>query len=263
MTLHNIKNVSISILMFAGMILLWSFAARENRQMVCTGYEINIQSGSKDYFINKLQVEQIINKHFDTIQGQHINQEMLQRLHYVIENIDYADHARVYRTIDGKIGIDIHLREPLIRVINQNNESFYIDKNGYMFPLSGQHTARMMLVTGNIPTSFSSGINIRSQHADQDYTNSAILSDVFTLSSYIYNNAFLSAFIDHIYVLPDNKIELIPKNGAHVIEFGYADNIENKFRKMELFYLYGLPGKGWHYYNRINLEYRNQIICSK
>lgn len=263
MKLHNIKNASISILMFAGMILLWSFAARENSQMTCIGYEINIYSSSNDYFINKQQVAQIIIDHFDTLQGQQINPETLQRLHYLIENIDYTDHAIVYRTINGKIGIDIHLREPLIRVINHNNESFYIDQNGYMFPLSEQHTARVMFATGSIETDFINKRSIHANYSEYGYSYCGVLSDVYVLASYIDKEPFLRAFIDHIYVLPDNKIELIPKNGFHVIEFGYADNIEAKFRKMELFYLHGLSIKGWHYYNRINLEYRNQIICSK
>lgn len=263
MILHNIKNVSIAILIVAGMIFLWSFAARKNGQMVCIGYEINIYSGSNNYFINKQQVEQLIIDHFDSLQGQQLSPDALQRLHYIAENIDYVDHAIVYRTINGRIGIDIHLREPLIRVINSNNESFYIDKNGYMFPLSDQHTARVMIATGNIATDFFSERSIHSDYSEYGYSSCGVLSEVYALARYINEKPFFRAFIDHIYVLPDNKIELIPKNGFHVIEFGYAEKFEAKLKKLELFYLYGLPGQGWHTYNRINLEYRNQIICSK
>lgn len=263
MTRQYIKNATISFLVISGMILLWGFASRENMQIVCTGYDISIYSSSNNYFTNAEEVEQIIIKHFDTLRGQHISHEMLKNLHRVVEKIPYTDHARVYRSINGRIGIDIYLREPLIRVINRGNESFYIDVKGYMFPLSEQHTARAMLATGHIDTYFRNGKKVFPGYLDDDIACPGELSYVFEVATYIHNNTFWNAFIDHIYVLPDNKLELIPRNGAHVIEFGFAENNEGKFRKLKLFYLHGITRKGWNFYSRINLEYKNQVICSK
>lgn len=261
--MHHIKNAVISTLAISGLILLWSFAARENKQLVCNGHYINIHSTGANYFINKHEVEYLIFSNFDTLQGQYIDQEKLHKLHKLVQSMDYTDHATVYRTMNGTIGIDIRLREPLFRVINRSNESFYIDLNGYMFPLSDEHTARVLLATGSIDRPFTSAKNINTEHPDYESSTTCELAAVYELAAYIHKHPFWKAFIDHIYVLPDGKLELIPKTGAHVIEFGYAEKIDYKFRKLKLFYLNGLPGKGWHVYNRINLEYKNQIVCSK
>jgi cell division protein FtsQ len=50
---------------------------------------------------------------------------------------------------------------------------------------------------------------------------------------------------------------------VHTVEFGKARDMAEKFEKLRLFYINSLPAKGWHHYNRINLEYHNQVICSK
>lgn len=266
MRFKKFKNTVIGILLTSGLLLLWGFAAKESRLHMCIGHNITINSRSANYFINNKTVERIITEQFDTLKGRMINRQTLIELHTLLEKNAFVDNVAVYRTMNNKIGINICLRDPIIRVINNNNESFYIDENGYMFPLSEHYTARVMLATGNIPAGPTKGrIAMRSQAAASEGINNSIdtMTDLFALASYIHSNLFWRAFIDHIYVHSDGKFELIPKNGAHAIEFGRAEDISKKFRKLELFYLKVLPEMSWHYYRRINLEFRNQIICSK
>ena len=47
------------------------------------------------------------------------------------------------------------------------------------------------------------------------------------------------------------------------IYFGNTDNMEIKFKKLELFYKNILPTKGWNYYESVNLKFKNQIVCKK
>lgn len=240
------------------LIFLAGFAADRSLVMPCTDPHVSMVSRSGNYFINTDSVEQMLTRHLKAIDGAIINPDRLRRIHAIVNNIPYVEHATVFRANTGMLGVDIVLRDPIIRVINRNNESFYIDQNGYLFPLSETHTARVMLATGHINVSYAPDVNI----GDHDHEEHPLYS-LYQLAAYINGDQFWKAFIDHIYVMPDGKFELIPKNGAHIIEFGSARQIEDKFSKLIQFYLHGLPEKGWHYYKRINLEYRNQIICSK
>lgn len=246
------------VIIAAGLIFLAGFAADRSLVMPCTDPQISIVSRSGNYFIKTHTVEQMLARHLREADGELINPDRLRRVHAVVNNIPYVEHANVFRANTGKLGVEVVLRDPIIRVINRNNESYYIDQNGYLFPLSETHTARVMLATGYITTAYTPGVNI----ADH-YPEMHALYNLYELASYINGDDFWKAFIDHIYVLPDGKFELTPKNGAHIIEFGNARQVEDKFSKLMQFYLYGLTQKGWHYYRRINLEYRNQIICSK
>ena len=44
---------------------------------------------------------------------------------------------------------------------------------------------------------------------------------------------------------------------------GKLDNFENKLARLKEFYKKGLNQVGWNKYSRINLEFSNQIICTK
>lgn len=261
-----IKKVAYTLLYvisLVGIIFLAGFAADRSRNIPCSGPFVSIESHSGNYFINAEKVHSIITERFDTLEGRPISREKLQSIHTLANNIPSVEKANVFRAGTGKLGIEITLRDPVIRVINRSNESYYIDRNGYLFPLSDAHTARVMVATGNISTSYAPGRNatcIGKDDAEEDMRN---LSDLFRLASFIHNDSFWRAFIDHIHLLPNGKFELIPKNGAHTIEFGKAYQLDEKFSKLRLFYLNSLPQTGWHYYSRINLEYRNQIICSR
>jgi cell division protein FtsQ len=44
---------------------------------------------------------------------------------------------------------------------------------------------------------------------------------------------------------------------------GGADNLEDKFERLFVFYRMGLNKTGWARYNIINIKFKNQVVCSK
>lgn len=256
----HIAGVSL-VLVALGMLL--SFSVSNNMQTVCTHFEIKVRSQSGNYFMHAGDFRTLIVKDLDTIEGRHISPEKLQTVHTLIHSMPFVKHANIYRTINNELRADIRLRDPLMRVINRHNQSYYVDTQGYMFPLSGTHTARVMIVSGHVGAVYEAGKNIRNLDEDKDQKHRDTMNDLFLLASYIHHDPFWRALIDHIAILENGKFEMIPKNGVHIIEFGYADNIVDKFNKLRFFYVNGLPEIGWHYYNRINLEFNQQVICSK
>jgi cell division protein FtsQ len=87
--------------------------------------------------------------------------------------------------------------------------------------------------------------------------------DVYTLARFISGDSFWKAQIEQIYVNNQFEIELIPRVGSHIIEIGTAENIEEKFENLKLLYLEGFNKIGWNQYERINLKYKNQVVCTK
>ncbi len=259
----KIKNIILSFLTLLGMLAVFSFAVGYKAELSGHSADIRLESRSGNIFITPSCIEEKIRENTAIYEDGAITREVLEQLHHIVESIAFVEHVKTYRTITGKLGVEVTLRNPVMRVVNNKDESFYIDEHGYMFPLSDLHTARVMIATGDIPTMFSAGANIMHAHSENEDSDAKKLAGLFETASFIHGDVFWKAFIDHIYVLPNGKIELIPKNGYHTIEFGKPEHIGEKFRKLRVFYVYGLSGKGWHYYNRINLEYNNQIICSK
>lgn len=261
--IKKIIYVLLSLALLTGLMLLLGFTANSYMQTPVHHMEIQVSSRSGNHFIGPEHIRSLVIEHFDTLEGRHLQPELLRNLHGIIHNIAQVDHARVYRTINGELKVDITLRDPMIRIINQNNQSFYLDTQGNMFPLATGHTARVMLATGRIAAAYSPGGDIFLTEAEDGDQGHKVLHGLFKLARYIHEDVFWNAFIDHIMVLPNGKFELIPKNGVHIIQFGDATDVEAKFDKLRAFYVNGLSKLGWYYYNRINVEFNQQIICSK
>ncbi len=261
MMLRKTLHIILYLLVVAGLVALFGFAARYHQFKKCSKADITITSLSGNYFIHHDDLKYTINEHLDSLEGTIMTAERLMNVHRLISSNPFVANANVFRTVQGRVGIEITLRDPVVRVVNSNNQSFYIDSEGYMFPLSERHTARVMIATGQIAVPFVAGAHVTDTIAGghQD----AHLSGLFQLVSFIHSESFWRAFIDHVYVTADGKYELTPRNAVHIIQFGKAERIAQKFRKLKMFYTGNLAQKGWYYYKTINLEFNNQVICSK
>jgi len=59
------------------------------------------------------------------------------------------EQAEVYVTVDGQLRAELTQKQPWARVVD-STRAYYIDRRGMTMPLSGLHTARVPLVTGEI-----------------------------------------------------------------------------------------------------------------
>jgi cell division protein FtsQ len=81
------------------------------------------------------------------------------------------------------------------------------------------------------------------------------------LISFIYRDEFWRAQIVGMDIPKKSDIRLHQQVGKQVIEFGDAKDIQDKFKKINLFYEEILPKKGWNTYSRVNVKYKGQIVC--
>ena len=255
----KITHIVLLILLPAALFFMLGFAANSNLQKPCKKLTIHVGSHNGNHFLYPADVREIIIDRLDTLEGRIMSPDLLHETDQIVQGIPHVDRANTYRTINNELKIDITLRDPLLRVINSRNQSYYIDRNGYMFPLSENYTARVLIATGRIRTEYSPGKNI----AEPDEETEESLQKLYGLAKYIDQDHFWKAFIDHIYVRANGKFELTPKNGVHIIEFGDSSNMDKKFSNLKKFYLNTLPQIGWHHYNKVNVEFNDQIICSK
>jgi cell division protein FtsQ len=58
-------------------------------------------------------------------------------------------------------------------------------------------------------------------------------------------------------------VTLVPRVGDQTIYMGSLEKYEKKLRRMRIFYEKALVKVGWNKYSRFNLEYDNQVVCTK
>jgi cell division protein FtsQ len=71
------------------------------------------------------------------------------------------------------------------------------------------------------------------------------------------------AQISQIDITPVKEFEMIPTIGNHIIEFGDGSNYEAKFKRLFIFYKQVLAKTGMEKYERIKVQYNNEIIGVK
>jgi cell division protein FtsQ len=87
------------------------------------------------------------------------------------------------------------------------------------------------------------------------------LFGIYRLAKYLNSSEFWRAQIEQVYI--GKEVELVPLAGSHIIVLGNFQDIDEKMNKLFVFYQQGLNKVGWNVYETINLNYKNQIVCSK
>jgi cell division protein FtsQ len=262
--IQKIAKKVLYIILPLGMLVLLGFVVETNQSMPCRSFQVRIDSPFGNAFVDSGSVVNQVYAVMDPLDGKVLKSISLNRIEELVNKMYYVEKSRVFRTIDGHVVANIQQRTPIARVINSMNETYYIDNQGKLMKPSQSYTARVVVVTGFIHTRYSPNINILDLEQDNDLSASEkVLVDLNKLIRFIQNDDFLNAWIDQIYVNRQSEFELVPRNGAHTIVFGDAENMEMKFNKLMKFYKYGLTHVGWGNYKRINLKYKNQVVCSK
>jgi len=250
--LKKILTISLwSLLGLAGIALLVA-ALNKKHETVCTGIDIEIGGVNNNFFINKQDIIVLLqNSTGEMIKGRRISDFNLDTMEMEIKKDVWINKAELYFDKNGVLKVSITEKDPVARIFCIDGSSYYIDNNKNMLPLSDRHAARLPVFT-NFPTPLKV-LSVK---------DSALLEDVKTLSLFIQKDAFLMAIIDQVNINNDRKFELIPKIGEQVITFGDVSGMEAKFEKLKLFYKKVIPVYGWSRYNRINLEYKGQVVAT-
>ena len=186
-----------------------------------------------------------------------INDSSIIDLNFLEEKIKsnkFIKDIEIYNNLNNVVNININQFKPYARLINNIGDDYYIDINGEIFPVSNKYSERVLLIF------FKNYKNIDNEKNINFFQNG---NEIFKLINYINRNDFYKKQISQINVLKDGEIIMIPQITKQKIYFGNTDNMEIKFKKLELFYKNILPTKGWNYYESVNLKFKNQIVCNK
>lgn len=257
----KIKSLLIIIISVVITIVIFSFVTTQKHKIICSELNITILDSAKNYFIDKNEVLELIYNDFGNVVGYNLDSINLALIEERLKLNPYIKEVEVYKTIHGKINIEINQRNPILRVINSQGESFYIGKEGVIMPVSENYTSLEVVASGNIQTSFDFK-DKKNLPIIENMENNKIILELYTLANFINEDSFYIALFDQIYVTENQQIELVPKIGNHIVEFGNIDNYEKKLRNLKTFYKDGMKKMGWNKYSKISLKYDNQIVCT-
>jgi len=165
----------------------------------------------------------------------------LNKLETALKTNPMIKTAQVYLTVDGKVRADVVQRTPIARVAT--NTSYYIDEEGLLMPLSSNYTARVPLVTG--------------------FINKDKLGNVYKMASKVYNDQFLKTHVVEIYQHQNGHIVLKTRVIDFEILIGQLENLDKKISNLKAFYQKARKDKTLNKYSKVNLQFENQVVCTK
>jgi cell division protein FtsQ len=261
--MKKILDIIFWMVLTGGLLVLLGFALADYRNVKCNEVEIHLLDSCQAGFIDEQGIRQIIISHFGVLQGQLLDSINTDTLESILRHNAYLSTAEVVKSIHGVIRIKAQREEPLVRVVNQTGEGFYLSRRGSMLPLSNDYVPRMLVASGAISESYHTGASYAQYTVDNPFAAPLTpLESLHYLCSQLASHPVLSKLIVQIYFDPDGEIELVPADGLHVILIGDVNDLPRKFRKLLAFYRVAqeeMPDG----YSVVNLKYSNQVFCKK
>jgi len=236
-------------------IVLIAAAVERKKEMTVAATVVEVaplEGGS--YLIDSADIIKIINRSFgmslDEQAAGLIDEDRVER---VLEEDPFVKNAEVVLTANSKLKIFVEQREPILRVVDNMGVQYYLDNEGFRFPLSKHFAARTLVATGNI-TPHTPEFLKKKRHK---------MKDLFELTQFLLADELWRAMFEQVYVNAKGEYVLIPNVGDQVILLGECENIEDKFRRLKVFYKEGMSYEGWQKYKSIDLRFKGQVVCER
>ena len=216
----------------------------ENR--VCEGVSIEIFDDSiptPKGFVTEAYIRSVLTRNKISPEGMKLRDIDLGKVEQLMLEESHIERATCFFNTAGMLCIKVVPQYPILHVISQKGEDYYLAANGLTMPAEG-FNVDLCVATGNVTKEFAS------EH-------------LVELARFIHDDLFWKEQIEQIHVVSPEQIELYPRVGQHVIDLGSVENFREKFQRLRLFYREGLERVGWNKYQTISLAYDNQVVCTK
>ena len=209
----------------------------------CTEVKTEIEQNIVDGFLTADEIGKMLRREKVWPLSKPMHDISARKIEETLLKSPFVEKAEVYKTQSGEVCIQVRQRVPVVKVMADNGECYYIDSHASVMP-ENRFVNDLIIATGHISRKYA-----------QTYLS--------RVANCIMQDKFWQNQIVQINVLPDLTMEFVPRVGDHIIFIGAPVGVAKKLERMRKFYLYGLNKAGWNKYSYINVEFDNQIICKK
>jgi len=260
--MKKVLNTIIWTGLIAYMFIALSFTSDKRSELLCNKVRVIVADSARAQFFDRKDVQRILNAGGQKIHGIPVMEVNIRKVEALFNKNPYIKKIEVFTTLDGALNIRVQQRTPVVRVISSNGAGYYLDKDGYIFPASRKYSPYLLVANGEF-------------HVGDQFKRSACLDSIadkkfykpwfelLELAHFINEDDFWSSQIVQLYLNSKNDFEIIPRVGAHQIILGKAEGYETKFSNLKILYEEGLKQEGWNNYQKIDLRFKNQVICTK
>jgi len=226
--------------------------------MKISSVDINIQypdNSTKSIIIIKEDVQKSLESKYGNFLSYQRKQIDTKDIKQYLEKQDFVEHAVVSVSLSGVLRITINQKMIETRVYNTKGDQFYIDGQQNIIKSTNQtQIARCIITTGDI--------NERPINR-LDSTKHKDCFTAYKLSYAINQNKILREWIEGIRKINQQWI-LIPSQGDYIIVLNKDKSLwKEELEKLQYLIQYSFSKHGWADYEKIDLSFHNQVVCTK
>lgn len=241
-TLHIIlTSIGVAIVAAYAIFALTSLPDTQ-ASVVCKNVEICITDSAERGYVSVRDIERYLNECDLYPLNMAYNDIACHKIEKAVLNHDMVETAECYKTPEGKVVITIAQRQPLFRVMG--DENYFVDTRRKVMPVRTTTATYVPVVTGRCTKKLATG-------------------DMYDFVNWLTKNDFWNAQVEQIVVNQRLEVELVPRIGSGVILLGKLDDYEKKLDKLMTLYKDGFNKAGWTQYKEIDLRYKGQIVGRK
>jgi len=223
------------------------FLTQPDDEEVCVDVELLISQDADALFIDKKGIEDLLKNSHVYPKGLLIKEVDTHKIEETIRSNEFVSEVECYKSSNGKVYVNVKQRVPVVFVAPDGKDGYFVDAKGKVIP-NKDNVVNLVVASGDI---------------DEKYAS----IELSGFGQFLQTDEFWNNQIEQIYVQKDRKgkrvVELIPRVGNHIVYLGTIDDYQKKLRRLKVFYERAMDTVGWNKYARVNLEYENQIICTK
>lgn len=243
------------ILLFcAGMGLLYRRVRQEQARLVCNSLEVNFADSL--HFVSEQDIREYLDANYGSYVGERLDSIRLYRIEEMLESRSAVMRCEAWTTGDGVLHLDITQRAPVLR-FQDGSRGFYVDADGYIFPLHKTFTADVPVVEGDIPVDIPAGYK---GEAPDEFARRWI-AGVLEMNRIVSNSRSWRRSIRHVRVRANGDLLLTLDGRSEEFIVGQPEDIADKLVRIDRYLGLIAPARGEGYYKTVNVKYNHQIIC--
>ncbi|MDE5785002.1 MAG: hypothetical protein K2H98_00560 [Duncaniella sp.] len=246
MNLKRYVPIILSVILAAYLVVTFIMSAHAADDVRCTGMTVTVDDNSPNPFVTAGELMKELDSLPALASGMYLHEINPQAIKRTLMAIDKIEDVTVETFTDGKIEIKVTPIIPVARVFD-GDRSYYINRSGKRVTATARYHKDVPVIAGHFPEN------------DTVFTPESLLP----LLDFIAADSVWSRFVTMIEAVSPADIVLIPAIRDHVVVLGSADNLDDKFHRLNRFYTEVLSKRGYETYDTISLKWRGQIVATR
>lgn len=221
-------------------VFLYAFSAARNSKRMATQPKVSFV-GESNLFITNTNVSKLLIVNSGGLKNIPKETLVLNKLENALKSSAMIKHAEVYLAVNGTLNAKVEQKTPIARV--STDASYYVDGDGLYMPLSDNFSARVPIVTGFV-----------------DKNN---LKNIYKVANKVKEDAFLKKHVIEIHQSSNKVMYLKLRQCDFLVQLGSVKFLDKKINNLKAFYQKNQKEKTLDNYSKINLQFENQVVCTK